>query len=90
MMPSKADGFVAWNAPPKRSDMFGNNDWIFTEVDKENIPVPPTYDEVVAAPKFKNVRVQSANHRDEETFYWSLKLKGLYLMYRIWTASYQG
>ena len=64
----------------------GRDDWTFTEVDKENIPVPPTYDEVVAAPRFKNVRFQSANHRDEETFYWSLKLKGLHLLYRIWTA----
>ena len=62
------------------------DDWIFTEVDEQNIPVPPTYDEVVAAPRFRNVRFQSANHRDEETFYWSLKLRGLRMMYRIWTA----
>ena len=27
-----------------------------------------------------------ANQRDEEMFYWFLKLKGLYIMYRIWTA----
>ena len=66
----------------------GRDDWIFTEVDEQNIPVPPTYDEVVAAPKFRNVRFQSANHRDEETFSWSLKLRGLYMMYRIWTACY--
>ena len=25
MIPSSADGFVTWNAPPKQSDMFGNN-----------------------------------------------------------------
>ena len=64
----------------------GRGDWMFTEVGEQNIPVPPTYDEVVAAPKFRNVRFQSANHRDEETFYWSLKLRGLHMMYRIWTA----
>ena len=42
----------------------GWDDWIFTEVDEQNIPVSPTYDEVVAVPKFRNVRFQSANHGD--------------------------
>ena len=27
------------------------DDWIFKEVDDQNIPLPPTYDEVVDAPK---------------------------------------
>ena len=64
----------------------GRDDWIFKDVDEQNIPIPPTYEEVTAAPKFKNVRFKSANHRDEEMFFWFLKLRGLYIMYRIWTA----
>ena len=32
------------------------------------------------------MRFKSANHRDEEMFFWFLKLRGLYIMYRIWTA----
>ena len=28
----------------------GRDDWVFNEVDEQNIPVPPTYNEVVAAP----------------------------------------
>ena len=31
------------------------DDWIFNEVDEQNIPVPPTYNEAVATPKFRNV-----------------------------------
>ena len=31
----------------------GRDDWIFTEADEQNIPVPPTYD----APKFKECEV---------------------------------
>ena len=58
----------------------GRDDWIFNEVDEQNIPVPPTYDEVVAAPKFRNVRINSTNRRDEELFFWFLKLKGLYIV----------
>ena len=64
----------------------GRDDWIFNEVDEQNIPIPPTYDKVAAAPKFGNVRFKSAKHRDEEMFFWFLKLKGLYIMCRIWTA----
>ena len=64
----------------------GRGDCIFKEVDDANIPIPPTLEEVTAAPKFKNVRFTSANHRDEEMFFWSLKLRGLYITYRIWTA----
>ena len=62
------------------------DDWIFKDVDETNIPIPPTYEEVTAAPKFKNVRFKSANHRDDQMFFWFLKLRGLYIMYRIWTA----
>ena len=61
----------------------GRDDW---DVDETNIPIPPTYEEVTAAPTFKNVRFKSANHRDEEMFLWFLKLRGLYITYRIWTA----
>ena len=64
----------------------GRDDWIFKDVDEQNIPIPPTYEEVTAAPKFKNVRFKSANHRDEEMFFWFLQLRGLYIMYRIWTT----
>ena len=64
----------------------GRDDWIFKDVDEQNIPIPPTYEEVTAAPKFKNVRFKSANRRDEEMFFWFLKLRGLYIMYRIWAA----
>ena len=64
----------------------GGDGWIFKEVDEQNMPLPPTYDEVVDAPRFTNVRFRSACRRDEEMFNWFLKLKGLLLMYRIWTA----
>ena len=64
----------------------GRDDWISKDVDEQNIPIPPTYEEVTAAPKSKNVRFKSANHRDEEMFFWFLQLRGLYIMYRIWTA----
>ena len=64
----------------------GRDDWTFKDVDETNIPIPPTYEEVTAAPKFKNVRFKSTNHRDEDMFFWFLKLRGLYFMYRIWTA----
>ena len=60
-----------------------NDDWIFKDADEQNIPIPPTYEEVTAAPKFKNVRFKIANHRDEEMFFWFLKLRGLYIMYWI-------
>ena len=70
----------------EQGPFLGRDDWVFSEVDEQNIPVPPTYDEVVAAPKFRNARFQSASHRGKETVYWSLKLRGLYMMYRIWTA----
>ena len=39
----------------------GGDDWIFNQVDEQNIPAPPTYNEVVAAPKFRNVRFKSAS-----------------------------
>ena len=64
----------------------GRDDWIFNGANEQSIPAPPTYNEVVAAPKFRNVRFKSANHRDEEMFFWFLKLKGLHIMCRIWTA----
>ena len=57
----------------------GRDDWIFNDVDETNIPIPPTYEEVTAAPKFKNVRLKSENDRDEEMFFWFLKLRGLYM-----------
>ena len=64
----------------------GRGDWIFKQLDEQNIPIPPTYEEVTAAPKFRNVRFKSANHRDEEMFFWFLELRGLHIMCRIWTA----
>ena len=63
----------------------GRGNWIF-KVAEQNIPIPPTYEEVAAAPKFRSVRFKSANRRDEEMFFRFLKLRGPYIMYRIWTA----
>ena len=60
----------------------GRDDWIFKDVDESNVLIPPTYEEVTAAPKFRNVRFKSASHRDEEMFFWFLKLRGLYIIYR--------
>ena len=53
----------------------GRDDWIFKEVDEQNIPTPPTYDEVTAAPKFRNARFKSASHKNEECVMYRLGTK---------------